>query len=178
VASLAGATSAPRDSLRAEPRLCGGRVSRSSGTGRYRGDRPKARRLGLGTFQKDAANQLGIDQFTLISWKKNRAELLVTCYPTILAFLGYDLARKPQTIGEHSKPHTEGLGFTIRAAAALDVESTGWGDWEQYARLWTPAEAAEAPGQWECLSRASDSYIIVDPGPDTAASPPDPHVTR
>jgi DNA-binding XRE family transcriptional regulator len=94
-------------------------------------DHLKARRLDLGMFQKDVAEQLGIDHFTLINWEKNRTEPAVTCYPAILAFLGYDPTPKPETIGEHIKARRRALGWTIaKAAEELGVDPTAIFHWE------------------------------------------------
>jgi hypothetical protein len=51
-------------------------------------------------LQKDAAKQLGTDQWTLINWEKNRTQPAVASYAAVVAFLGYDPAPEPQTIAE------------------------------------------------------------------------------
>jgi ribosome-binding protein aMBF1 (putative translation factor) len=67
----------------------------------------------------------------LINWEKNRTEPAITCYPAILAFLGYDPTPKPETIGEHIKARRRALGWTIeKTAESLDVDPTALGNWE------------------------------------------------
>jgi transcriptional regulator with XRE-family HTH domain len=96
------------------------------------GDHLKARRLALGMFQKDVAKHLGVDQWTLLNWEKNRTAPLVTAYPAIFTFLGYDPAPAPTTIADRLKARRREMGWTIDATAlALNVDPTSIWGWEQ-----------------------------------------------
>jgi DNA-binding XRE family transcriptional regulator len=78
------------------------------------GNHLKAKRLSLGMYQKDVAKQLGVDHWTLLNWEKNRTAPLVTVYPAIVAFLGYDPAPTPVTIAERLKARRRQLGGRSR----------------------------------------------------------------
>jgi transcriptional regulator with XRE-family HTH domain len=95
------------------------------------GEHIKARRLAFGLFQKDAARTLGVNQWTLINWEKNRTEPPASAYPAIHAFLGYDPLPEPQSLPERLKAKRRELGWSIREAARqFGVDQTAWGSWE------------------------------------------------
>ena len=101
------------------------------GTPQTIGDHIKARRLALELRQKEAAAQLGTDQWTLINWEKNRTQPAVSSYPAVVAFLGYVPAPAPETIAQRIRARRRGLGLSInQVAEAHDVDPTAWGNWE------------------------------------------------
>ena len=54
------------------------------------GEHLRRRRHELGMFQKDVADRLGVNQWTLIGWEQNRKKPAVRLMPRIIRFLGYD----------------------------------------------------------------------------------------
>lgn len=48
------------------------------------------RRGELSLFQRDVAQRIGVDAWTLLRWEKDRTEPPKRYWPAILALLGYD----------------------------------------------------------------------------------------
>jgi DNA-binding XRE family transcriptional regulator len=59
------------------------------------GEHLRKRRIDLGLTQKEAAQRIGADQWTVINWEQGRTKPAVRFVPRILAFLGFD----PQKTG-------------------------------------------------------------------------------
>ena len=53
------------------------------------GDHLRKKRLDSGLLQKEVAALLGVSEFSILSWEKNRAEPAYRHIPRIIAFLGY-----------------------------------------------------------------------------------------
>jgi transcriptional regulator with XRE-family HTH domain len=96
------------------------------------GEHIRERRLTLGLFQRQAAEALGVNLFTLINWEKGYTEPPVGAYPAIVAFLGYDPFPKPEGFADRLRAKRRELGWSIRKAAkALDVDPTALSNWER-----------------------------------------------
>lgn len=88
----------------------------------------RKRRHDLGFLQKEAAAWLGVNQWTLIGWERDRTEPSVRLLPKILAFLGYDLQPTPETLKQRIAAKRRSLGLSQRELAdILNVnETTLW----------------------------------------------------
>jgi transcriptional regulator with XRE-family HTH domain len=89
------------------------------------------RRHELGLFQKEAAQLMGMDHFTLLTWEKNQATPSVRMLPRIIAFLGYDPHPEPATLGERIASKRRFLGLSRkRTAKRLGVDEATLARWE------------------------------------------------
>ena len=79
-------------------------------------------------FQKDVANELGINQWTLIGWEKGTKQISQpSFFPRVIAWLGYDPFPKPETEGEELQQARLRRGLTAREAAKeANVDQGTW----------------------------------------------------
>jgi transcriptional regulator with XRE-family HTH domain len=54
------------------------------------GDHIRARRLDLKLFQKQAADQIGVDEATITNWERDATDPAIHYIQAILQFLGHD----------------------------------------------------------------------------------------
>jgi DNA-binding transcriptional regulator YiaG len=95
------------------------------------GDHLKKRRHELGLFQAEAASQLGVGEFTLLTWEKGQATPSVRMLPRIISFLGYDPHPAPTTLGERIAVKRRLLGLSRdRLAKQLGVDEATLSKWE------------------------------------------------
>ena len=96
------------------------------------GDHLRARRLDLGLLQKEAADHIGVDDWTIINWEKNRTTPPIRFWPNIIDFLGYDPHCPPRTMGERIKAIRRNLGYSVkRLARQIDVDESTVTRWER-----------------------------------------------
>lgn len=74
------------------------------------------RRQQLGLGQRDAAIQMGIGEFTLLTWEKGTRPF-DRYWPAILSFLGYDPRPAPGTFGERIVRARQERGWGRKEAA-------------------------------------------------------------
>jgi len=60
----------------------------------------RRRRRELGLFRKHAAERMGVNEWTLLKWETGAVMPLVSFYPRIIAFLGYEPWPEPRTLAE------------------------------------------------------------------------------
>ena len=96
------------------------------------GEHIRKRRLELRLTQKQAAERLGVNPWTVLNWEKDHTEPPIESIPVIIRFLDYDLFPEPKTIPERLLAKRRTMGWSIKEAARrLGVDSGTWGDWEQ-----------------------------------------------
>ena len=96
------------------------------------GEHIKKRRLELGLTQKQAANALGVNGWTILNWETGQHHPSIRSVPAILSFLGYDAFVAPTTVGERLLQTRRKYGWsTGEAARQLGVDRTTWQDWER-----------------------------------------------
>jgi transcriptional regulator with XRE-family HTH domain len=96
------------------------------------GDHIRKKRLQLGLFQWEAAQQLGVHPLTVLNWEKGRTEPPVKVMPAIFRFLGYDPFPIPQTLSERLLAKRRVMGLSISDAAELaGIDPGTWGRWER-----------------------------------------------
>ncbi len=91
----------------------------------------KARGL-LKLTQREAAELLGVDPFTVLNWEKGHTEPPAMATPTIRRFLGYDPYPAPKTLPERLLAFRRLKGWSIKEAAdRIGVDEGTWGTWER-----------------------------------------------
>jgi transcriptional regulator with XRE-family HTH domain len=96
------------------------------------GEHLKKRRLILKLYQREVAERLGVDEFTVLNWEKGKTEPPIRIIPAVLAFLGYNPFPKPVTMSERMLAARRLKGWPVREAGkAVGVNGSTWVDWEQ-----------------------------------------------
>jgi transcriptional regulator with XRE-family HTH domain len=96
------------------------------------GDHIRKKRLQLGLYQKEVAQQLGVNTWTILNWEKGHTEPPVSGFPAIIKFLGYDPHPEPVTIPEQLISKRRKMGWTVReAATVIGIDPGTWGSWER-----------------------------------------------
>src|SRR5262245_44181592 len=96
------------------------------------GDHIKSRRLALGLFQRQVANELGTDETTLFRWERNMVQPQIRYFPRIREFLGYDPFPASVTLADKLRAVRRRLGLTQTAfAKRLGVDPVTLRKWEQ-----------------------------------------------
>src|SRR5262249_15972247 len=72
----------------------------------------KSRRLALGLFQRQVADELGTDETTLFRWERDMAWPQIHYFPQILKFLGYDPFLASVTLADKLRAARRRLGLT------------------------------------------------------------------
>ena len=92
----------------------------------------RRRRRELGLTRKQAARQLGVDYKTLMWWELDERRPVITLYPAIIAYLGYEPWPSPTTLAEAlcAERRRHGLAVT-QAAAKIGVDEGTWLRWER-----------------------------------------------
>jgi transcriptional regulator with XRE-family HTH domain len=91
----------------------------------------RKRRLELELTQKQAAERLGVNPWTVLNWETGRRAPPIRSMPAILSFLGYDPFPEPTTIAAKLLSKRRQQGWSIREAALhLGIDGTTWRDWE------------------------------------------------
>ena len=102
--------------------------------------------------QAQAATLVGVDQFTVLNWEKNRTEPMVTSVPDIIRFLGYDPYPEPEALAERMLAKRQAMGWTIKQAAReLGVDEGTWGAWERGIII-----------PWPRYQQMLDKFLVVE----------------
>lgn len=88
--------------------------------------------MDLGLTQVSVARQLGVDQWSLVNWEKDRTYPTVRSLPAVWNFLGRCLEPDGEGAGDRLRSLRRGLSFSQEAfAAKIGVDpSTVW-RWER-----------------------------------------------
>jgi transcriptional regulator with XRE-family HTH domain len=96
------------------------------------GEHLRKRRLELNLTQKEVADQLGVNPWTILNWEKGHTEPPMASIPAIARFLGYDPFPQPETLSQHLLAKRRAMGWSIKEAAReLGVDPASWGNWER-----------------------------------------------
>jgi site-specific DNA recombinase len=96
------------------------------------GDHIRLRRLGLKLFQKDVAEQLGVEKTSVFNWEGNRSSPEIRYMPAIIRFLGYDPLPDGNGWGERLVRRRSALGLTQKESAQrLGVDPSTLARWER-----------------------------------------------
>ncbi|MBA4801372.1 MULTISPECIES: helix-turn-helix transcriptional regulator [Euryhalocaulis] len=81
------------------------------------GEQIKWRRRQLGMRQKDVAELLGVNVWTVGNWEKGVCGPQIEHWPRVIEFLGRDPFRKPRSLGEHILREMRARGLSYKAFA-------------------------------------------------------------
>jgi transcriptional regulator with XRE-family HTH domain len=96
------------------------------------GDHIKNRRLALGRFQRQVAEEIGVDETTVFNWERNNARPQIHYLPRILEFLGYNPSPLPESLPDRFLMVRKTLGLTQKAfAKRLGIDPTTLARWER-----------------------------------------------
>jgi DNA-binding XRE family transcriptional regulator len=83
------------------------------------GDHIRKKRLDLGLWQKQIAEQIGVDEVTLYNWERQRTVPKLPYIPKIIAFLGYVPFPPASSLPEKIKNCRRVLGLTQEKLAKM-----------------------------------------------------------
>ena len=96
------------------------------------GEHVRKHRLGLKLSQRQVADRLGVNPWTVLNWEKGHTEPPIEAVPAIVQFLGYDPFPEPRSLPERLLAKRRAMGWPIwKAARQLGVDEGTWGDWER-----------------------------------------------
>lgn len=96
------------------------------------GEHVRKRRLELRLTQKQAAERLGVNRWTVLNWEKGHTEPPIEFMAAIIRFLRYDPFPEPKNIAERLLAKRRAMGWSIKKAARqLGVDPGTWRNWEQ-----------------------------------------------
>jgi transcriptional regulator with XRE-family HTH domain len=75
------------------------------------------RRAELRLLQREVAERIGTDLFSLIHWEKGQHEPAIRFWPRIISFLGYDPSPVPISLGDHIRAERRRRGFSLALLA-------------------------------------------------------------
>ena len=100
------------------------------------GDHLRKRRLDLELFQKQVAEQLGVDETTVHNWEVGATQPGIHCIPKIIQFLGYNPLPSAKTLAEQLVRYRKTLGLSReQLARRLDVDPGTLWRWESEQRI-------------------------------------------
>jgi len=95
------------------------------------GEHVKKRRIDLRLLQREVAEQLGVDKFTVLNWERGKTSPDIRYYPAIIDFLGYNPLPRGETFQERLKSARLARGLSWRRLAQeLGVWESTVRDWE------------------------------------------------
>lgn len=95
------------------------------------GDHIRTRRLDLKLLQKQVADQIGVDETTIVNWERNATAPAVRHIPAIIRFLGYDPLPPPNAYPERLATARRALGLSQRKMAErLGLDPATIKNWE------------------------------------------------
>lgn len=95
------------------------------------GDHVRKKRLKMGLMQKEAAELLGVNTWTVLNWEKGHTDPPIVVIPAILSFLGYDPFPKPKKLAQRLLAKRREMGWSIKQAAnVVGVDPDTWRKWE------------------------------------------------
>ena len=97
------------------------------------GDHIRKRRLDLGMFQRQVAEQIGVDEDTIFRWESNESRPQIQFIPAIIEFLSYNPLQLPDSPSKRLIFYREVLGLSQRKLAnrtgidpkAIELAETG-----------------------------------------------------
>ena len=96
------------------------------------GEHLKNHRLQLAWRQKDVAQFLQVDDWTICNWENDKTSPPIRFLPRIIEFLGYDPFPEPECFGEEIAAARRRLGLSRkRLARKLSVDEGALERWEK-----------------------------------------------
>jgi transcriptional regulator with XRE-family HTH domain len=95
------------------------------------GERIRKRRMDLGLKQKELAQELQVDEMSIVNWEKNRTTPATCFIPRIIQFLGYSPFSAASSLHQKLRVARVERGLSQKQLAELlGVDSTSIRDWE------------------------------------------------
>jgi transcriptional regulator with XRE-family HTH domain len=89
------------------------------------GDHIRRRRLDLGLFQKQVAQQIGVSKATIWNWECHESSPQIHVLPQVIKFLGYDPFPPPESLAEKLVKRRKAFGVTQKEMAKrLGIDPT------------------------------------------------------
>ena len=86
----------------------------------------------MGLMQKEVAELLSVNTWTILNWEKGRTEPPIASIPAIVQFLEYDPFPKPTTLPQTLLARRRETGLSVKDAAEMvGVDPGTWGNWER-----------------------------------------------
>jgi transcriptional regulator with XRE-family HTH domain len=82
------------------------------------GDHLRRRRLELGLYQKDVAEQIGVTASTIWNWENDWSSITLSCMPKVIEFLGYNPIPCPEDLLERLAWYKQVKGLTLEQLGA------------------------------------------------------------
>jgi len=96
------------------------------------GDHIRRRRLGLKMFQREVAEQIGVETASVFNWEANTTAPEIRYMPAIIRFLGYNPLAEANGWGDRLVRHRTTLGLSQKKAALdLGVDVSTLARWER-----------------------------------------------
>ena len=96
------------------------------------GDHIRKKRLKTGLMQKEVAERLSVNTWTILNWERSHTEPPIASIPAIMEFLGYNPFPQPMTLPQRLLAKRREMGWSIKeAAGAVGVDPSTWGNWER-----------------------------------------------
>jgi site-specific DNA recombinase len=109
-----------------------GRVLRIPTQPQTVGDHIRRRRLGLKMFQREVAEQIGVETASVFNWEANTTAPEIRYMPAIIRFLGYNPLAEANGWGDRLVRHRTTLGLSQKKAALdLGVDVSTLARWER-----------------------------------------------
>lgn len=95
------------------------------------GDKIRHKRMRDGLTQKQAAQIIGVDAFTLLNWEKSKTTPSPKDWPGLIRFLGYVPQPEPASLADRLCYVRCIRGWSLKEAGhAADIHEETWGYWE------------------------------------------------
>lgn len=96
------------------------------------GDHIRKKRLDLGLFQRDVADQIGVSEATIYNWERNTNSPQVHDIPAVIRFLGYNPLPSSSSFPEQLRYKRRLLGLSQTGMAKrVGVDPTTFRKWDQ-----------------------------------------------
>jgi transcriptional regulator with XRE-family HTH domain len=94
------------------------------------GDHLRRRRIELGLYQKDVAEQIGVTTSTIWNWENNWSSVTLRCMPKVIEFLGYNPVPWPDNLVDKLGWYKQVKGLTLeQLGAEMNRDPEQLADW-------------------------------------------------
>jgi transcriptional regulator with XRE-family HTH domain len=95
------------------------------------GEHLRRQRILRGLLQREVADKIGVDVFTVLNWERGKRAPKVRHLPKLIAFLGYCLWEPARHPGDVLRQAREAMGLShVEAAKYLRVDQATVSRWE------------------------------------------------